>query len=298
MKNQMSPRDWQLLSAYMDGQLSERERVQVEQRLNASPELQENLQVMRRNRAKLRSLPSRPVPRNFTLTPDMVPQPFRFRGLFPVLRLSSALAALLVMVMFMVDLLPGVSPAQAPMMQSAALEPAAPPEAGEMSALGVQEEDQPEILYWGGPSGLPYANGVGGGPGMGGGPDLGGGLEGTPNIYHPPEVTSPRAAKPPPLGSAGPEEQPEEPAEGDPGTVTNDAAEPIEGTGPILGVPPAEERGERLLKGEAEAFVAEAAADEDEIAGLENQTWRIAQIGLAVVALLTGLGAWYIHRRN
>ena len=226
MKNQMSPRDWQLLSAYMDGQLSERERVQVEQRLNASPELQENLQVMRRNRAMLRSLPSRPVPRNFTLTPDMVPQPFRFRGLFPVLRLSSALAALLVMVMFMVDLLPGVSPAQAPMMQSAALEPAAPPEAGEMSALGVQEEDQPEILYWGGPSGLPYANGVGGGPGMGGGPDLGGGLEGTPNIYHPPEVTSPRAVATA-AGQRRPEEQPEEPAEG----IRNgheDAAEPIE----------------------------------------------------------------------
>ncbi|HZW04290.1 MAG TPA: zf-HC2 domain-containing protein, partial [Anaerolineaceae bacterium] len=94
MNDQLSSKDWQLLSAYLDGQLSNRERAQVEQRLRIHPEYRDALQTLRQNQVMLRSLPRRRVPRNFTLTPEMVAAPRRtlIPPLAPFLRFSSALA--------------------------------------------------------------------------------------------------------------------------------------------------------------------------------------------------------------
>jgi len=72
MKTKISRRDWQRLSAYVDGKLTVRERSSLEQRLQADVALRSALADLRTLRTALGSLPSVPAPRNFTLTPEMV----------------------------------------------------------------------------------------------------------------------------------------------------------------------------------------------------------------------------------
>jgi len=109
----LSPQEWQALSAYLDGQLSARERRQVETRLQARAELRTDLEELRQTRSVLRSLPKRRAPRNFTLTPAMVaslggkrPQP---RRAYPFFRLASALASFLLVMTFLGDLAIGAT---------------------------------------------------------------------------------------------------------------------------------------------------------------------------------------------
>lgn len=98
MKEQLSSRDWYLLSNYLDGQLTEKERLQVDARLKVSPELQEAYRALIHYRKLLRSLPVRRVRRNFTLTRAMTEQrkPFAF---FPVLRWASMASTLVAAVL-------------------------------------------------------------------------------------------------------------------------------------------------------------------------------------------------------
>ena len=74
MKAEISPKDWGLLSAYLDKELSPREMIKVEQKLRASQELQDTLKEMQLTRSLIQSLPRKHTPRNFTLTPDMAAQ--------------------------------------------------------------------------------------------------------------------------------------------------------------------------------------------------------------------------------
>jgi anti-sigma factor RsiW len=59
------------LSAYLDGQLTPKERSRLEKKLQASADLRAAMEEMRRTRAVLRSQPRLRAPRNFTLTPEM-----------------------------------------------------------------------------------------------------------------------------------------------------------------------------------------------------------------------------------
>ncbi|HVN54422.1 MAG TPA: hypothetical protein VMT46_08835 [Anaerolineaceae bacterium] len=104
MTKQISPKDWQTLSEYLDGQLPERERVQVEARLQTSPELSSGYDELKRTKAILRNLPKRRAPRNFTLSSAMVPQKRATPRAFPYLRLASALASFLLVMTFLGDL--------------------------------------------------------------------------------------------------------------------------------------------------------------------------------------------------
>jgi hypothetical protein len=61
--------DLSLLSAYLDDELSDAERAQLEARLGADAALQAELEALRQTVALVRSLPEIPVPRNFTLDP-------------------------------------------------------------------------------------------------------------------------------------------------------------------------------------------------------------------------------------
>ncbi len=101
MTMQIPPSDWELLSAYLDNELSPRERTQVEARLKASAELRQGLSELRQVRHTLRSQPRLRAPRNFTLTPQMagVRPGVRPGGLllppaYPMLRLASVLATI------------------------------------------------------------------------------------------------------------------------------------------------------------------------------------------------------------
>ncbi len=95
-----SSRDVKLLSAYLDGQLKPSERARLEARIQTEPELASVLKDLRQARGILRQLPQRRAPRNFTLTPKMVGQKPPLPRTYPVFRLASALATLLLFFTF------------------------------------------------------------------------------------------------------------------------------------------------------------------------------------------------------
>jgi hypothetical protein len=137
MKNNLSSRDWELLSSYIDGQLSNGKRVQLEARLQVNPDLRAALDELTRTRAMLRSLPRVKAPRSFKLTAEMVGQR-EPRRLYPFFQLASALTSVMLVLVLLTDFL-GFS-IQAPLgrMASQAPEP--------MAAETFMEDVPPGIL--------------------------------------------------------------------------------------------------------------------------------------------------------
>lgn len=91
--NQLSTRDLELLSAYIDGELSARGLARLLPRLDREPGLKQALEDMKAVVQQLGSLPEAPLPRSFTLTPDVVGIRSRPRA-YPVFQLATALAAI------------------------------------------------------------------------------------------------------------------------------------------------------------------------------------------------------------
>ncbi len=91
----MNQRDLEILSSYLDGQLSPSDSARLEARLKSEPELVSVMDDLRASRNLLRRLPQRRAPRNFTLTRKMVgqnpPMPRAYSGF----RFATALATLL-----------------------------------------------------------------------------------------------------------------------------------------------------------------------------------------------------------
>jgi hypothetical protein len=277
MRAQISSRDYEVLSAYMDGQLAAGEQRRLEQRLQALPELQAALEELRQTRTLLRQAPRHRAPRNFTLTPAMVADVKRERRAplfwFPVLSFTSAVAALALIVIIAVQLAPRGTPAN----QSVAMQPAAEPqskaaptqvaalapsavapEAGTaMSAPADQGARQvPPMIVWGNTGNNQTVTGRGGG----GGDNTVAGS--TSALLGPPAS----AALPAPggfgMGGGGGGSDspysvpsntiiiPPQSVQSLEGTVPKSsaqAAQPnaqITGTGPILGVPPASAGGQ------------------------------------------------------
>ena len=85
------------------GRLSSREQTRLETRLKQDPDLQSALEDIRQTRNVLRSLPKLRVPRNFILTPEMVGLKRDTVRFFPVLRLASVLAMILLAFVFIGD---------------------------------------------------------------------------------------------------------------------------------------------------------------------------------------------------
>jgi len=87
--------DVEMLSSFLDGQLSPPDSARLAARLKTDADLRAVLDDLRHSRALLRKLPSRRAPRNFTLTPKMAGLKPPAPRLYPALRLASALATLL-----------------------------------------------------------------------------------------------------------------------------------------------------------------------------------------------------------
>jgi len=108
MKKQLSTRDLKLISGYLDGQLNARQRARLEARLDKKPELGVALSELRHTRKLLRSVPRMRVPRNFTVTPEMVRARRRAEAQpYPMFRLASAIASLFLVAVVVGDLLVG-----------------------------------------------------------------------------------------------------------------------------------------------------------------------------------------------
>ncbi len=148
MNTQPDSREWETLSAYLDGALSPTEKQQLETRLQTSPELQQILQELRITRALLRSVPRRRAPRNFTLTPQMagIRPPQRKTWLVPVFSMSSALATLLLVISLFVEMF--AAPGAAAPMQLVAAPSAAQPQAEMDTFAALQPTETPMIITW------------------------------------------------------------------------------------------------------------------------------------------------------
>ena len=83
-------RDLERLSAFLDGELSPAEAKKLEARLTTDKQLSGMLEALRATAGAVRSLPEAIPPRSFALTEEMV----RTRRAYPILQLSTAVAAL------------------------------------------------------------------------------------------------------------------------------------------------------------------------------------------------------------
>ena len=294
MKRQLSTKDWELLSSYLDDELNPREKARVEALLSAQPEYKEALNGLRRTKMILHRAPVRKVPHNFTLTVADV-QPIKAPRWLPTMQWSSAVVALVAVFLFAYQLVPGFSGALNTASQKAA-DTQAPSEelSAPMAAAQSAGAATPEVIYWGGPpQPAVIANGLGGGGGGGDcstpGAMCGGGAAISPPLgvgLAPTEMPFPQ----PPIPNSLPDLQ-AQPTE----SARSVAERPVTGTGPILGVRPDEQRGQKL----AESTTADAAAVERESlpATRPGQILLYAGAGLLIVAIGLMVTAILIKRK-
>jgi negative regulator of sigma E activity len=118
-----SPREYEQLSAYLDGQLSPKEVARLRARLQADPQMQTTLEELRLTRVALHSLPMLRAPRNFTLTRQMVGlrQPAH-RPAYPAFGFASLVTSLLLVFVLIADRTGFVSTTQTASLQATQVE--------------------------------------------------------------------------------------------------------------------------------------------------------------------------------
>jgi hypothetical protein len=172
MKTQLSPQDYILISAHLDGQLDSAQIRTFEKRLQASNDFKQAVDEIAYTRRLLRALPKVRAPRNFTLSAERVKKTGLNRRFQPVFGTLSAVATFLLIAVFAgTNLLPMLG-----MARSAA--PAMAPAAENLMDTQKLTSESPAplmIIQWNPPN---TAYGIGGGPqekdlsnasGMGGG---------------------------------------------------------------------------------------------------------------------------------
>jgi len=116
----LSFRDVEKLSAFLDGQLSQAETTRLESRLRSDPALASTLADLRQARLILRRTPKRQVPRNFILTRRMAGIKPPIPRSVPVLSWASGIAALIFLISMGANLFSQLSlGAGAPMLAAA-----------------------------------------------------------------------------------------------------------------------------------------------------------------------------------
>jgi len=94
----------EMLSAYIDRELSASEVELVERHLKECAACARNLETLRATVELVRQLPRVPAPRSFTITPAVQPLRFQMRWGYAYLRGATALAALLLAIALSVDI--------------------------------------------------------------------------------------------------------------------------------------------------------------------------------------------------
>ena len=98
MVNKINARDLEMISSYLDGKLNAGEKARLEANLQTDIELHKAYEQMQRTRLMLRAAPKARVTRNYMLRPEMVRAKKPQLRLYPVFRLSTAVATLLLVV--------------------------------------------------------------------------------------------------------------------------------------------------------------------------------------------------------
>ncbi len=116
----LSHEDMELLSAYLDGALPEKEKIHFEFRLQESAELRQALEAHRQLQWNLRHLPKPKLPHNFTLTRAEAQAIKRQKAWIPVFSTASLVSFLMMAAMF---ILPLFSPSASPVRENLAVQP-------------------------------------------------------------------------------------------------------------------------------------------------------------------------------
>ncbi|OGO12933.1 MAG: hypothetical protein A2Y53_05040 [Chloroflexi bacterium RBG_16_47_49] len=98
MNNQITSREYELISSYLDNQLGSKERALLEARLKADPELRKELHEISKTRLLLRSLPRLRAPRNYYLNSKVIEKTVGVRPaprFAPAFGIVSAIATIL-----------------------------------------------------------------------------------------------------------------------------------------------------------------------------------------------------------
>jgi hypothetical protein len=302
----LSSGDWQLLSVYLDSQLSDKEKRQVDERLQSDPEYRQAMESLRHTSKLLSSVKVIKVPRNFTISPQSIPKKI-IPSFIGILRFSSALAALLLVAAFALDFNQRVS-------SVAAIKVAGDlqPEVAMVEAAKSPVGGPPMIIFWGAPAPAMGFYGKGGGGGAeGSGLGKGGGPaqpDVTTNVA-PPTVETPlveaaplaQAPTPEPTANpqpfaVGPQLQPTfTPEPGvqaapvpQPQLQATPALEPLTGNGPVLGVQTPE------AVGKAPPVVEVPLRRQPPQAAIP---FRLIEIVLALLLVVIAVPAWLLKRK-
>jgi hypothetical protein len=161
MKRQetLSQRDLELLNAYLDNALTEKERQHFEERLARSLPLQKKLKEYTQLKVALRELPKQPSPRNFTLSPEQARAYKPGPKLYPAFSYVALTAVLLLAIVFSSEFFFNqFSTPMATQMLSPTME------AETFAVKSSEEEPEPLIFTWDYPGGMGMGGGGGGSP--------------------------------------------------------------------------------------------------------------------------------------
>lgn len=145
MTENLSRKDYLLLSAYLDGALSPSELQWVEMRLLSDQQFKRTSEELAYTKRMLRAMPQIRAPRNFMLTPERVKKTAKRQLFQPAWGLVSAVSTFLLLVIFAgTSILPrlGYSRAVAPEMAPMANDTALSQESGATAA------ESPMIILW------------------------------------------------------------------------------------------------------------------------------------------------------
>ncbi len=293
MKEKRPTQDWFLLSAYIDGELTAREKENLEQRLKSDVGLREELEKLSAARSLIRTLPRKKTPRSFALTPEMAARrkSMPWAGLFGF---TSAITTIAAVILLIFQFAPGLFTQAMPSIARDANS-----EVALLAEEAVQKDEAPEIIFWNGPPTSLWATGKGGGedvsqlytaPPLAYGSDTAISVQPTPAgaVIAPGIEESHGEADEQVVQSEAPQPEMMEaaPAEEESILSAEPMQAPVEGSAPsgesnnpILGIRPTEEMGQMDVTETRTSMVEKPPAP-----------W-IASAGLLLLALLSGLAA-------
>ncbi|MCX6055909.1 MAG: hypothetical protein NTZ74_13545 [Chloroflexi bacterium] len=163
MSKNLTQKDWQLISAYLDDQLPVYDHIKTDSRLENDPPFRQVFFEVAYTRQILRSLPAKRAPRNLTLSQKIIQDQPRRAWFQPAMSFISATAAIVLVVLFTTStIIPGFQSAKsvAPGMNSQAEFSA------ESNQKGAAEnvETTPEIILWNPSADLTEGKGGGANP--------------------------------------------------------------------------------------------------------------------------------------